>query len=70
MEEEYRLLLTGELRDDFREELKKKAEECGVSLSFSSEISMKGENRPLLRLIAWILEPSRLDMVRHLKPGP
>ena len=72
MEEKYRLLLTGELQDDFWEELKKKAGECGVSVSFSSssEILMEGENKSLSTLMVWLLDLSRLENVRYLKPEP
>lgn len=72
MEEKYRLLLSGELQDDFWEELKKKAGECGVSvsLSSSSEILMEGENKPLSSLIVWILDLSRLEKVRYLRSEP
>ncbi len=72
MEEKYRLLLTGELQDDFWEELKKKAGECGVSvsLSSSSEILMEGENKSLSTLMVWLLDLSRLENVRYLKPEP
>lgn len=67
------LWVSGEVHDQkFREEIKKKADRCGVSGIARSapdnqlEIILEGEKRAVLRVAVWLLKEPRLSKIRRL----